>query len=528
MVRPNLGGRLAPGLIALAACLALSASPAQAEAPSPQEPTLDVTRYRIEGKTPLSDAQVAAILAAHVGEKRSIAQIEQAAKALEKAFRDEGHVFHRVLVPVQKPEGGEVVLQVLAFNLAKVTVSGNQHFSTENILRSLPALRVGEPPDMDDLGRDLTAANVNPSKQAAITFREGASRSGVDADLRVRDAEPLGFFAGLTANRSIDPARNGDGIYRLTVGVQHANLFDRDHVVTASYTLDPRDLGQVSLFGLYYQAPFYGTGLSLSGYYTYSDVNTGQVPQGGGLLDVSGGGEFMGVKLSLALPRQGTLQHTAAIALDDRHFRNDTRFAGTKITPDVGSRPISLLYTARQDHAWGHVSGNVGYARNFGGGADNRNANYAAVEADHFWDAWRYGVEGALANQGWNFTGKLRGQWSSHSLIPGEQFGLGGAGSVRGFADREVAGDFGYLWNLEAMAPQVLVPRLRPVIFIDGGSAHTRSDGHTERLASAGAGLRWSHDRLETSLDVARALDRNSLATDTVRTRLNFSAFYRF
>ena len=190
MVRPNLGGRLSPGLIALAACLALSASPAQAEAPSPQEPTLDVTRYRIEGKAPLSDAQIAAILAAHVGEKRSIAQIEQAAKALEKAFRDEGHVFHRVLVPVQKPEGGEVVLQVLAFNLAKVTVSGNQHFSTENILRSLPALRVGEPPDMDDLGRDLTAANVNPSKQAAITFREGASRSGVDADLRSPRAGP--------------------------------------------------------------------------------------------------------------------------------------------------------------------------------------------------------------------------------------------------------------------------------------------------------------------------------------------------
>ena len=110
MARPQPGGRMAPCLIALASCLALLAPPAQAETPAVQEPTLDVTRYRIEGRAPLSEAQVAAILAAHVGEKRSIAQIEQAAKALEKAFRDEGHVFHRVLVPVQKPQGGEVVL----------------------------------------------------------------------------------------------------------------------------------------------------------------------------------------------------------------------------------------------------------------------------------------------------------------------------------------------------------------------------------------------------------------------------------
>ncbi len=530
MASSQSGRRPSGPLAALLACLSVAPviALAQSEAPSAQEPTLDVVRYRVEGSSPLSDAEMTAILAEHVGEKRSIGQIELAAKALEKAFRDRGHVFHRVLVPVQKPRQGEVVLQILAFNLAKVTVAGNQHFSTENVMRSLSALRVGEPPEMDELGRDLTAANTNPAKQVAVTFREGSVRSGVDADVRVRDVEPLSYFAGFTANRSVDPLRGGDGIYRLTAGIQHANLFDRDHVVTASYTTDPWEMSKVTLFGVYYQAPFYGTGLSLSGYYTYSDVRSGQVPQGGGVLDVSGGGEFFGLRLSLALPRSGTLQHTASVAVDDRYFRNDSTFGGTQITPHVGSRPISLRYTVRQDHAWGNLGGNLEYARNFGGGRANRNSAYLAQDADHYWDAWRYGVEGGLANQGWDFSGKLRGQWTARKLISGEQFGFGGASSVRGLADREVAGDYGYYWNLEAQAPQVLVPRLRPVLFMDGGKAHTRTDGHTENVLSLGAGLRWSYERFETSVDLAHALDRALPSDESARTRLNFSAFYRF
>ena len=58
--------------------------------------------------------------------------------ALEKAMRDEGYVFHRVFVPVQKPKDGEVTLQIIQFTIGTVNVSGNENFSTENIRRSLP------------------------------------------------------------------------------------------------------------------------------------------------------------------------------------------------------------------------------------------------------------------------------------------------------------------------------------------------------------------------------------------------------
>jgi len=492
------------------------------------EPRLDVTRYRVEGDTLVSEAELAVLFAPFVGEKRTLPQIEQAARALEKNLHERGYVFHRVFIPAQKPIQGEVVLQVIRFNLANVAVAGNEHFSTANIRRSLPALIEGAAPDMASMGRDLSAANANPAKQASITFREGKKAETVDAEVKVKDAEPLSVFAGYTANRSVDPWHRGDNLYRMTLGFQHSNLFDLDHVVTLSYTTDPRDLSKVTLLGAFYQVPFYGTGLNLAAYYTHSDISSGRVQQGAGFFDVSGQGEFFGARLTQALPRLGTLQQTVSVAIDQRYFENSTTFMGVQIQPNVGSRPLSLKYAVHQDEPRGGYGATIEYAINLGGGPSNSRDNYILNGGDRSWDAWRYGADMSWANWGWQFAGRVRGQWSNHALIAGEQFGLGGANSVRGFSDREVAGDYGYLWNLEAKAPEMWLPQLRPLVFIDGGEAYSRASQHHESLLSVGAGLRWGSKQFESSLDVARVLDGSSLNPEHIRTRLHFSLFYRF
>lgn len=499
-----------------------------ASSPSVSEPRLDVTRFRVDGDTLFPGSEVDQLLSPYVGEKRSIKDIEQAARELERNLHQRGYVFHRVFVPAQKPVGGEVVLQVIRFNLASVAVKGNEHFSAGNIRRSLPTLKEGAAPDMSSLGRDLTAANSNPAKQAAVTFREGKKPETVDAEIKVKDASPLNFFAGYTANRSLDPFQRDDSLYRMTLGIQHSNLFDLDHVATFSYTTDPRDLGRVTLLGGYYQIPIYGTGLNLAAYYTHSDVDSGRIQQGGGFFDVSGKGEFYGLRLTQALPRLGAAQQTVSVAIDERYFENGTTFLGTQVQPNVASRPLSVRYALHQDEAWGSYGGNIEYAVNLGGGAANRSVNYQLNGGDYAWDAWRYGIDLSLANTGWNYAARVRGQWTSHALISGEQFGLGGVNSVRGFADREVAGDYGYLWNLEAKAPEILFPQLRPVFFVDGGQAYSRTAQHRETLLSAGGGLRWVAQHFEASLDLARVLDRNSLNVEESFTRLHFSVFLRY
>ena len=502
---------------------------AQQGAPAvPAEPTLDVQRYVLDGEIPLTAEETRAILAPFLGEKRTLRHIEAAAAALERGMKERGFVFHRMFVPAQKPVGGDVRLQVIQFKLGLVEVTGNEHFSSENIRRSLTSLKEGELPEVHVLGRDVSASNLNPAKHVTVTFKESRQPNTVDAVVKVNDAPVMNYFATLTGNQAVAGDGPVQNTYRATFGFQHSNLFDRDHVMTLSYTTDPGNPSRVSLLGAFYQVPLYGTGMSLSGSFTSSDVSSGTVQQGAGVFDISGSGRFMGIRLTRALNRINTLQQSVAVAFDDRFFENRTTFNGAPVQPDVGSRVLSLHYQFRDELAWGNAAGNLDYAVNLGGGSSNTDANHTANGGNKNWDAWRFSLEAAIQAAGWQYTGRLKGQFANKSLISGEQFGLGGSNSVRGFADRVVAGDYGHQWNLEAMAPGFGELQIRPVFFVEGGQVHARSTGTSETVMSAGAGLRLSNQKLQASLDLAQVIDRNSTAPGGRPVRMHFSLSYRF
>src|SRR3990172_9952441 len=126
---------------------------------------LEVKQFVVEGENPLSDQETQAILAPHLGKNKSLTTLEAAAIALENALRDKGFAFHRVIVPAQRPVAGEVKLRILQFPLAQVSVAGNQHFSNENVLNSLPALEAGKPPQVKELARQLSLADEHPAKR---------------------------------------------------------------------------------------------------------------------------------------------------------------------------------------------------------------------------------------------------------------------------------------------------------------------------------------------------------------------------
>lgn len=512
-------------------------------------PTLDVTRYVVEGNNPFDEAKTAAILAPHLGAGRTLSQLEAASEGLEKALRAAGYSFHRVVIPAQKPEAGVVKLQVLQFTLSQVTVSGNENFSEQNIRRSVPSLVEGQAPDVKAIGRDLTAANAHPAKNIQLTFKEGQQPDTLDAAIKVRDVSPLALFSSLNFHRRVEDHDNGDSTYRFALGVQHSNLFDLDHVATLSYTTDlrPGRISDSTLIGLFYQVPFHGTGRNLSAYYTYSDVSSGRVQQGASSVDVSGSGEFYGLRVTQALPRYDVLQHSLSAAIDFKSFDNKTTLSNLGVVQplgiDTGSRPVSLRYVLRADVDEMSFGGSIEYAHNIGGGSGNDGATHDAGGTDYHWDAWRLAVDVSRIVGDWTLAARLRGQWSGDALIAGEQFGLGGTGSVRGFRDREASGERGHQLTLEAVGPGLTSFAIQPVFFVDLGEVYLRPRNNdparvdlSEGLLSAGAGLRWNWQRrFDLALDIAHVLDGRpdipnqlTASTETGDTRLHLSLFYRF
>jgi hemolysin activation/secretion protein len=521
--------------IVLIACLCGSG---YAAAQTAQPVLLEVKRFVVEGDNPLSAQETDAILAPHLGAHRSIETIEAAARALEKEIRDRGFAFHRVIVPAQRPERGDLRLQVLSFRLDDIHVTGNQHFSSENILRSIPALESGRTPNVMELGRQVGLANEHPSKRIAINIKEGKKRDHLDADVRVVDVPSSQTFLALTGHtRDTNNAVNQNtGYTRLTIGYQESNLFDRDHVLTLAYTTSPEYVNRVTQLGAFYWMPFYGYNTSLNAYWTKSDVDTGTIGTTGGSFDVSGRGEFYGVRVTYTLPRFGNVNHTASLSLDSRYFESTVGFTGTPLpTTAVGSLPVSLRYAGRNDQLWGGVGGYVEYVVNTSGGRSNSAADYSTARAgaERHWDAWRWGLDANYPlPKKWALVGRYRAQYADEPLIPGEQFGIGGAASVRGLRERETAGDRGYTLNFEARAPAV-GPGLQPFVFYDYGSrTHvTQISGFPLRdsASSLGAGLRWSWQRqLEVAVTYAHVLNGTFGESSNGHDKLLFSAFYRF
>lgn len=501
-------------------------------------PLLEVKRFIVEGENPLSPQQTDAVLAPHLGTHRSVDTLEAAARALEQALRDRGFSFHRVIVPAQRPAEGEVKLQVLQFALNEVTVSGNRYFASDNILRSLPALETGKSPDVNELARQLSFANEHPSKRMSIHIKESLRPDYLDAEVRVRDVPQAQTFIGLIGHtRDFDNTINRNtGYTRLTVGHQQGNLFDRDHVLTLAYTTSPEYVSRVSQFGAFYWMPLYGYHTALNAYWTRSDVNTGTVGIGGQSFDVSGRGEFWGLRATHSLPRFSVINHNVSVAMENRFFESDVGFAGTPLpTATVGSRPLSLRYLARTEQISAAVGGYAEYVVNTSGGSANDDASYAAARggAPKDWEAWRWGFDASYTfPAGWTLNGRLRAQYAREPLIPGEQFGIGGVASVRGLREREATGDRGYFFNIEAHGRQ-LAGNVKPFIFYDQGSRTHVSPvpgiPASDTASSAGIGVQWTWQRqLEMSATFATVLNGLGGGTPSGHDKIDFSVFYRF
>jgi hemolysin activation/secretion protein len=508
---------------ALAAALGLTFSCA-AHAQTDDAPRFAVRAFTIEGELPIARERALAVVAPYTGVAVELTQLQSAASALEAELAARGYPFYRVVIPPQSLEG-VAVIRVLPFRLGNVSVTGNKYFTTENILSSVPALKKGESPNVAEVGRNRSAANEHPSKSVEVTFRQSETPDSVDAEVAVQDLPPQSVFVGL--NNTGD---SRTGRWRATVGYQHSNLWNLDHSVTASYTTAPEHVSDVKQYGLYYRIPFYSVSGALTLFYAYSDVNSGTIANA---FEVSGRGRFSGVHWRQHLVPHGAYSHAVEAGVDDRWFNNDVTFSGTQIGIDVRSRPVALSYHGRFDRPGSIVAGNIQFVRNLGGGRDNNDVAYSGNRAGATtdWQAWRYGVEAQWRIASVVLGVRVRGQLADEPLIPGEQFGMGGALSVRGLREREVTGDSGISGTLEALVP-LPWEGFGAVLFVDAGQVRSKqiASGQPSRqdAASVGLGFRWTFARrLSVAIDAAQVLDGTTSSVPGDR-RVHASLVSRF
>lgn len=545
-------------LTSVAFCAALACLSAYAVEPA--APRFEITRFQVEGNTLVSSDAIVRALAPFAGPQREFSDIQRAVEAIERAYLQAGFTAVKVVVPEQEIAGGTVKIRVVEAVVTSVKVVGNQHFSEENIRASLAVLQAGAAPRLGELSAAIQQANDNPAKQVSVSMAEGAVPATVEAMVSVIDHHPLRFIATLD-----NTGTAASGHWRSGIALQHANLFNRDHVGTLAYSTSPDGpSGQnLNVYSVGYRVPLYALNDSLDFIYGRSSVNTpASSPTLGGVLGFTGKGETWGLRYNLFLGRTGETAAKIVFGLDHKKIDSRCDVNGQPIsvtgpTPPISScvpyttTPLSLTYIGHRDGVDQALAYNIGLARNFASGArytnlDGRTDRYSYLTPGNrsTRDGFMLIRGGATLLQaldsGWQLRFAGNAQLTHTPLVSSEQLGLAGSNAVRGFDERAVAADGGLVLNAELYTPELgahigLPGNLRGLVFVDAAyganrkTAGTYLPGHT-KVASTGLGARYALSRdFSVRLDAARVLDAGSSYTEKRGDwRAHLSAMFAF
>jgi len=163
----------------------------------------------------------------------------------------------------------------------------------------------------------------------------------------------------------------------------------------------------------------------------------------------------------------------------------------------------------------------AGVSTNIPGGNDGRRADFerSRAGASDNYTILRYGFNYVrqFRNE-WQMRLGFNAQYTEDSLVAGEQYGVGGPDTVRGYLPREVANDRGYSGQLELYTPDFARQlglsdryRARALAFYDYGAVQRNNalpgEAVRDSIESVGLGVRMSYGKtVSVRFDVAQIL----------------------
>lgn len=127
-VNPSRAGeRVAPQqeLPSVGAPIEIPSSPEQTAPAGSEAHKFTLKSVSFDGNTKLSSEQLSAIAAPYIGKEISLAQVYELASKVTAAYRAEGYILARAIVPTQTIEDGILRIKIIEGFIDKVTVEGD-------------------------------------------------------------------------------------------------------------------------------------------------------------------------------------------------------------------------------------------------------------------------------------------------------------------------------------------------------------------------------------------------------------------
>lgn len=473
---------------------------------TPEGAQITVKQFEFTGNTAFSDEELAEVTAEFTNRPITFAELLNARTAVTQLYVNNGYATSGAFIPPQPLTEDTVTIEIVEGGLEEIQINGLRRLRP-GYLRSRIAAANPTPLNVPHLLESLRILQLDPLIENISA--ELSTGSGPGTSLLIVDViEANTWSYQLFANNGRSPSV---GSFRRGASITQANLLGFGDSVTLGYTnTDGSDEIEFN-----YTLPVNPRNGTVS--FSFSDTSSEIIEDPFNFLDIQS--DSTSFDLTFRQPLLQTPTKEFALGLTASRRNTQTVFLEDLIGESVGFPSLGAdedgeirVSALRFFQEWTRRGASEVFALrsqfNLGLGLFDATVNDDAPDSLFF--SWR-GQTQWVRLLAPDTLLVLRGdlQLAAQDLLPVEQIGLGGQGSVRGYRQDIRLTDNGAFASAEVRVPILRIPEwdgiLQVIPFVDVGTVWNNGDiddPDPSSLASLGLGLQWQQgDRITARLD---------------------------
>lgn len=452
------------------------------------EEAIAIKRFEFSGNTAFSNQELAAVVAEFTNRPLTFAELLQAEAAITRYYVDAGYINSGAVIPAgQNLSGGTVTIQIIEGGLEDIIVNVDGRLNP-GYLRSRLAIAAGTPLNVNSLLQALQKLQLNPlidSLSAELSAGSRPEQSLLTVEVNQADT----FRVSLNIDNGRSPSV---GSFRRGGEIREGNLLGLGDALDLSYA----NTDGTDSYNIGYTLPVNPRNGTIALEYGKTTSNVVEPPFD--RADIEGDSERYA--LTYRQPIYETPTRELALGLTLSHQQSQTSVLGVNepLSPGANDEGETRVSAVRFFQAWTQRNANSIFAARsqFNLGVDALDATVNAEPPDGRFFSWRGQAQYVrLLAPETLLVVRSDVQLAARTLVPLEQFAVGGLGSVRGYRQDFLLTDNGALVSAEALLPIVRFGKegvIQVVPFIDFGTGWNSSgveDPADKTLLGTGVGL---------------------------------------
>lgn len=420
-----------------------NADPRPDPRPTDGDRQIAVNQINITGSSVFQDADFAPILANVAGNSVPLSQLQQAADEITQLYLDKGYITSRAILVEDSLGSGNIELRVIEGYIDQINISGTKRLGN-NYLRDRLRFGAGTPLNTNTLEDQLRLLKLNPAiENIDATLKAGDGLGQSDLDISVTEADTISLNLGAD---NYSPASVGSE--RMTLDLVQENLTGGSDRLGLGYIRTTR--GGAESLDLNYTLPINAKDGSITLRSVFSRNKVVQAPFD--VLNIRGESERYDISYRQPIirnPRKEVALGVGFTYQDGLTFLGNELF-GFNVGTENGKSTTSVLkftqeYITRQPTSAFSLRSQF----SLGTGLFDATRNDEPIPDGIFW-GWLGQVQRAkLLNPNNLLIIQADLQLTPDSLLPSQQFVMGGGQSLRGFRQNARSADNGLRFSIE-------------------------------------------------------------------------------